>query len=186
MGLSGLLMTADGTPAERARLAEVQIETLDVLLGGVGTPADSVLSPTLRLAAVRQAMDALHVWCPLLREAEKVAAENALCLAAAALDLSRLLGGDGDGPDLACNHSRSWDAFCSAPNVGPGTQARIVKALSIKRDLLRLTAELERELAHADLVDADRREQDADRREEAEAQPEWDGTLNVLQAVAAG
>lgn len=154
MSLASLLLTADGSPAERARLADVQIEILDLLTGAPSEEA--ALSPTLRLASVRQAMAALHRWCPSLREAEKVAAENALCLASAALGLDRILGSVEGGPDLSCDHSRSWDQFFFDGTLDSQDRKRLLQALDIKRDLLSLTAALEREADSAE-IDRNRR-----------------------------
>lgn len=157
MSLASLLLTADGSPAERARLADVQIETLDLLSGTVSQ--GTVLSPTLRLAAVRQAMVALHRWCPSLREAEKAAAEDALCLASASLDLTQIVSSVGGGPDFTCDHARS------AHEVLLGTKldspVKVLQALAIKRHLLSLTAALEREADSADIEQTRKRHERA-------------------------
>lgn len=146
MSLAGLLQVAEGSPSERARLADVQIETLDLVLSG--RPDDMPLSPTLRLAAVRAAIDRLHVWCPQLREAEKVAARHALRLASAGLELGRLAGAV--CPPEADADESSWDTFFSGRGWDAETQQKILDALSTKRQLLQLVAALEREAERQD------------------------------------
>lgn len=148
MSLVGLLLVSEGSPSERARLADVRIETLDLLTGGAAE--DSALSTTLRLAAVRRAIDILDRWCPQLREAEKIAARGALCLATASLDLTGVVGRVGGGPDFACDHVGSWDSFFYGRGWDTVTQQRILDALAIKRDLLSLSAKLERQAAAHD------------------------------------
>ncbi|HUR47940.1 MAG TPA: hypothetical protein VMY88_00215 [Acidimicrobiales bacterium] len=154
MSLASLLLTADGSPEERARLADVEVEAIDLFFGT--TPPGTMLSPTLRLAAVRQAMVALHRWCPSLREAEKAAVEDALCLASASLDLSEIVSSVGGGPDFGCDHARSAREVLLGSKLD--SPVKVLKALAIKRHLLTLTAALERE---ADAGDIERNRQSA-------------------------
>lgn len=147
MSLAGLLQVAEGSPLERARLADVQVETLELLLGG--RPQEAPLSPTLRLAAVRAAIDRLHVWCPQLREAEKVAARHALRLAYAGLELGGMASAMGS-TDIECPSEGSWDTFMNGRGWDQETKERTLQALLIKRELLGQVALLEREAARHD------------------------------------
>ncbi|MBW3537612.1 MAG: hypothetical protein KY395_07600 [Actinobacteria bacterium] len=141
--LASLLDMAEGSPADRARLARTQAEAISLLLEPEAD--DAAPSAAMVLAAVRASVLRLYDWCPDLREAEMIAMASALCLAGASADLSDIAGPG--GPELCLADPPSWDEFIHRRARPTAEQEKIIRALLIKRDLLVLISRLETEAA---------------------------------------